>query len=92
MSGSRGRSRHRPRPPPAWCATAFDHVLRAVSMARCIACSSTGATTDGEESVRDGLRARPYALAMPSHVTHLEAAIDGTRLPHDRVQTVLERL
>jgi threonine synthase len=25
---------------------------------------------------------------MPSHVTHLEAAIDGTRLPHDRRQTL----
>ena len=27
---------------------------------------------------------------MPSFVTHLEAAIDGTRLPHDRLQTLHE--
>jgi threonine synthase len=27
---------------------------------------------------------------MPSFVTHLEAAIDGTRLPHDRIQTLHE--
>ena len=27
---------------------------------------------------------------MPSYVTHLEAAIDGTRLPHDRLQTTHE--
>ena len=27
---------------------------------------------------------------MPSFVTHLEAAIDGTRLPHDRLQTTHE--
>ena len=25
---------------------------------------------------------------MPSFVTHLESAIDGTRLPHDRIQTM----
>ena len=25
---------------------------------------------------------------MPSFVTHLEAAIDGTRLPHDVIQTM----
>jgi threonine synthase len=27
---------------------------------------------------------------MPSYVTHLEATIDGTRLPHDRLQTLWE--
>ena len=27
---------------------------------------------------------------MPHFVTHLEAAIDGTELPHDRVQTMHE--
>ncbi len=27
---------------------------------------------------------------MPAFVTHLEAAIDGTRLPHDQLQTLHE--